>query len=196
VLGTGDCLWGLVDGINDDGLAVSLTFGGRQQIGEGFGIPLVIRYLLEVAGDVAEGVEVLRRLPHQLSYNITLCDRAGVVATVYVAPDRPAHVTDRRATTNHPETVEWPEHSTWVRSVERLDLLAQLADGGVRAAAMTDAMLAPPLLARQWDAGFATLFTAAYRPAGGRLDYHWPGLQVPLDLDRPLPDEFEVALDG
>jgi predicted choloylglycine hydrolase len=196
VLGTGDCLWGLVDGVNDDGLAVSLTFGGRQQIGEGFGIPLVIRYLLEVAGDVGEGVEVLRRLPHQLSYNITLSDRAGRVATVYVAPDRPARVTDRRATTNHPETVEWPEHSTWVRSVERLDLLGQLADGGARAATVTDAMLAPPLLARQWDAGFATLFTAAYRPVAGRLDYHWPGRQVSLQLDRPLPDEFEVALDG
>ena len=77
VLGTGDCLWGLVDGVNDDGLAVSLTFGGRREVGEGFGIPLVIRYLLEVAGDVAEGIEVLRRLPHQISYNVTLCDRSG-----------------------------------------------------------------------------------------------------------------------
>jgi predicted choloylglycine hydrolase len=185
-----------VDGVNDDGLAVSLTFGGRQQIGEGFGIPLVIRYLLEVAGDVGEGVEVLRRLPHQLSYNITLSDCAGQVATVYVAPDRPARVTDGRATTNHPEAVEWPEHSAWVRSVERLDLLGQLAGDGARSAAVTDAMLAPPLLARQWDAGFATLFTAAYRPATGRLDYHWPGRQVSLQLDRALPDEFEVALDG
>ena len=124
VLGTGDCLWGLVDGVNDDGLAVSLTFGGRREVGEGFGIPLVIRYLLEVAGDVAEGIEVLRRLPHQISYNVTLCDRSGRVATVMVAPDRPALATDRRAVTNHPETVEWPEHSAWVGSVERLDLLA------------------------------------------------------------------------
>ena len=90
MLGTGDCLWGLVDGVNDDGLAVSLTFGGRREVGEGFGIPLVIRYLLEVAGDVAEGIEVLRRLPHQISYNVTLCDRSGRVATVMVAPDRPA----------------------------------------------------------------------------------------------------------
>ena len=29
VLGTLDCLWGLLDGVNDAGLAVSLTFGGR-----------------------------------------------------------------------------------------------------------------------------------------------------------------------
>jgi hypothetical protein len=31
VLGTLDCLWGLLDGINDAGLAVSLTFGGRHR---------------------------------------------------------------------------------------------------------------------------------------------------------------------
>jgi predicted choloylglycine hydrolase len=196
VMGTGDCLWGLVDGINDDGLAVSLTFGGRREIGEGFGIPLVIRYVLEVAGDVERGVEVLRRLPHQLSYNVTLSDRSGSVATVFVAPDRPARVTDRRATTNHPEVVEWPEHATWVRSVERLDLLQQLATNGCDADAITDAMLTPPLLARQWDAGFATLYTAAYRPATGRLDYHWPGTQRQLSLDTQVPSIFEVTLDG
>ena len=193
VLGTGDCLWGLVDGLNDGGLAVSLTFGGRREIGEGFGVPLVIRYLLEVCDDVAAGVEVLRRLPHQISYNITLCDRSGAVATVFVAPDRPAQVTDRRATTNHPDTVEWPEHAAWVRSVERLEALQGLASAD--ADTVTRAMLEPPLIARQWDAGFATLFTAAYRPASGRLDYHWPGRQVELAIDRSVPGSFAVALE-
>ena len=31
-----DCLWGVLDGINEDGLAVSLSFGGRTAVGEGF----------------------------------------------------------------------------------------------------------------------------------------------------------------
>ena len=48
VLGMSDCLWGLLDGVNDAGLAVSLTFGGRRDVGDGFGIPIVVRYLLEV----------------------------------------------------------------------------------------------------------------------------------------------------
>ncbi|MEZ5912154.1 MAG: hypothetical protein R3D84_07965 [Paracoccaceae bacterium] len=30
-----DGLWGLVDGVNDAGLVVSLTFGGRREVGEG-----------------------------------------------------------------------------------------------------------------------------------------------------------------
>ncbi len=54
VLGMLDCLWGLLDGVNDAGLAISLTFGGRPEVGEGFGIPLVIRYVLEVCGTVDE----------------------------------------------------------------------------------------------------------------------------------------------
>jgi predicted choloylglycine hydrolase len=32
VLGMVDCLWGLLDGVNDAGLAISLTFGGRPQL--------------------------------------------------------------------------------------------------------------------------------------------------------------------
>lgn len=90
VLGMLDCLWGLLDGVNDAGLAVSLTFGGRPEVGEGFGIPLVIRYVLEVCGTVDEAVRVLRRVPVHMSYNVTVLDRGSRWATVYVAPDRPA----------------------------------------------------------------------------------------------------------
>jgi hypothetical protein len=55
-------------------------------------------------------------------------------------------------------------------------------------------MLQPPLLARNWDEGFATLYTAAYRPASGRLEYLWPGFTLPLALDRPLPEAVDVEL--
>lgn len=52
VVGTTDCIWGLCDGMNDAGLVVSLTFGGRVAVGDGFGMPLVIRYLLETCETV------------------------------------------------------------------------------------------------------------------------------------------------
>ncbi|MEO8689119.1 MAG: carcinine hydrolase/isopenicillin-N N-acyltransferase family protein, partial [Solirubrobacteraceae bacterium] len=35
VIGTADQLWGLLDGVNDRGLAVSFTFGGRRCSGRG-----------------------------------------------------------------------------------------------------------------------------------------------------------------
>src|ERR1035441_7392276 len=77
VLGMLDCLWGLLDGVNDAGLAVSLTFGGRPQVGEGFGIPLVIRYVLEACQTVEEAVRALRWIPVHMSYNVTALDRDG-----------------------------------------------------------------------------------------------------------------------
>ena len=63
VIGTSDCLWGLLDGMNDDGLVISLTHGGRQSSAPGFAIPLVVRYLLEVAGTVDEARAALDRTP-------------------------------------------------------------------------------------------------------------------------------------
>ena len=63
VLGTSDMLWGLLDGMNEDGLAVSLTFGGRPDVGDGFGIPIVLRYVLETCATVEEAVSALRGFP-------------------------------------------------------------------------------------------------------------------------------------
>ncbi|MFI0554545.1 carcinine hydrolase/isopenicillin-N N-acyltransferase family protein, partial [Streptomyces scabiei] len=47
-----DAAWGLLDGMNDAGLAVSLTFGGRFVHGPGFAILIVLRYLLETCNTV------------------------------------------------------------------------------------------------------------------------------------------------
>ena len=88
VLGMLDCLWGLLDGVNEAGLAVSLAFGGRPQVGEGFGIPLVVRYVLETCGSTEEAMRTLRRLPVHMSYNITTVDRAGSRATAFLAAIR------------------------------------------------------------------------------------------------------------
>ena len=75
VIGMADQLWGLLDGVNDRGLAVSFTFGGRRGAGRGFSIPIVVRYLLETCATVAEGVAALERIPVQAAYNVTLVDR-------------------------------------------------------------------------------------------------------------------------
>jgi len=53
VIGLSDGLFGLVDGMNDAGLVVSLTFGGRREVGEGFGVPLILRYALQTCTTTA-----------------------------------------------------------------------------------------------------------------------------------------------
>src|SRR6187401_3486511 len=86
VIGMSDCLWGLLDGMNEDGLAVSLTFGGRRVLGDGFGIPIVMRYVLEVADTIGDAVAVLSRVPVNMAYNLTIMDRNADSASVFVAP--------------------------------------------------------------------------------------------------------------
>ena len=57
VIGMQDMLWGLLDGMNDAGLAVSLTWGGRSAYGRGFAILILVRYLLETCDTVDEAVD-------------------------------------------------------------------------------------------------------------------------------------------
>ena len=103
MLGTGDCLWGLLDGMNEDGLAVSLTFGGSREVGTGFGISIVMRYLLETCTTVAEALAVLDRVPVHMAYNVTVLDAAGGSATAFIGPGRPPLHVDPLVVTNHQE---------------------------------------------------------------------------------------------
>jgi predicted choloylglycine hydrolase len=112
VIGSGDCLWGLLDGMNDAGLVVSLTFGGRPGSGPGFAIPLVVRYLLEVAGNVREARELLQGLPIAMSYNLTMVDVEGRTGTAFVAPGEAMEFTDAPVATNHRgRAPEYPAHA-------------------------------------------------------------------------------------
>ena len=97
VLAMADCLWGAVDGINAHGLAVAIAFGGRPVVGPGFGIGLVVRYLLEVARDGRRrrrdprprpGVDVVQRRPHRRARRQR--DRRGRAGPPR-ARDRPQH---------------------------------------------------------------------------------------------------------
>lgn len=176
VIGTSDCLWGLVDGMNGHGLAISLTVGGRKGHGRGFAIPLVVRYLLETCATVDEALERLRTIPVAQAYNLTFVDASGAHASAFVAPHEQPEVSDLRAVTNHRlATVENPTHARMFTSVERQQRLFELLDGGADARELVDAQLEAPMRTLAYDSGFGTLYTAEYRPASGTVTYHWPG---------------------
>jgi predicted choloylglycine hydrolase len=173
VIGMSDCIWGLLDGINEHGLAVSLAFGGRRVTGEGFAVSLVLRYLLETCATTAQALRALERLPVQGAYNLTLLDRGGDAATAYLAADRRLRVGRRPVATNHQRTVEWPAHARATRTLDReRALVALLTEQEADAIA---AFLEPPLHATAYADGFGTLYTAVHRPADGAVEYRWPG---------------------
>ena len=175
VMGMADSLIGLLDGINEDGLAVSLTFGGRRVLGEGFGVPILLRYLLETCSDVGEASKTLARLPTHMAYNVTLVDKTGAHATVYLSPDREAVVTNASVATNHQERVEWGQHARATASVERERFLLQrLMLHEEPQATFIEAFLKPPLYALGYARGHGTLYTAAYWPERLAASYRWP----------------------
>jgi predicted choloylglycine hydrolase len=176
VIGMSDLLWGLLDGMNDDGLAVSLTFGGRRAHGRGFGIPLVVRYLLETCRDVREATDALDRLPYQLAHNLTLVDAAGEVVTAYLAPDRRPVFARTPVATNHQDVLDWPEYTALTRSHEREGLVrALLDDPAMTPERFVEAFLVPPLRDSAGNGHFGTLYTAVFHPRAGRVEYRWPG---------------------
>jgi predicted choloylglycine hydrolase len=178
VIGMTDCLWGLLDGLNDAGLAVSLAFGGRRATGAGFAISLVLRHVLETCATVGDAVRLLGRVPVQGAYNVTLLDHSGEAATVCVSADEPAAIGQTAVATNHQSAVEWPEHARATASVEReARLLELLADPGLAEERFVAAFLAPPLYNTDYAAGLGTLYTAVHRPADGSVEYRWPGMR-------------------
>ncbi|MGP2440610.1 C45 family autoproteolytic acyltransferase/hydolase [Streptomyces sp. JW3] len=204
VIGMQEAGWGLLDGMNDAGLAVSLTFGGRQVHGPGFAMPLILRYLLETCRSVEEAVGRLRTLPVAIPQNVTLVDHDRAV-TVYVGPDIPLTEAPDACAANHQRQPVPDEQERFTRTAERL--------AAVRAAGPdVAAMLRPPLYQEAYDQWLGTVYTAHYRPAEGRVTYHWPGAHweqsfadfsqgertVLLGLPRPAgqaPDTLAIRAD-
>lgn len=169
VIGSAQRPWGgLLDGMNEDGLVASLTFGGGRETGLGFAVILVLRYVLETCRDVAEGIAALRGIPIAQAQNVMLLDAAGRHATVFLAPNAPARVTMERVCTNH----QAPGRATG-DSLKRHRVLSDLLSQSETLSGLTDRFLEPPLYSRR--RGFTTGYSALYRPRERSVQYFWPG---------------------
>jgi predicted choloylglycine hydrolase len=173
VMGMSDCLIGLLDGVNESGLAVSLAFGGTRTVGDGFGVPIILRYVLQTCQTAEEASRVLARIPTHMAYNVTVLDRSHARFTVYLAPGREAIITDTAVATNHQEPVEW-EYARATASIERERYLLQLrASSDWSQAEFIGAFLKSPLNCTAFDCGFGTLYTAAYRTVHASVELAW-----------------------
>lgn len=106
-------------------------------------------------------------------YSITLLDRHGDWATVFVAPDRTTEVTRRKVVTNFQHQVEWPEHARAKHAVERLESLQAQIDGPGTLAEASAALLREPLFQSAWLRGYGTLYGAVYRPRSVSVELLW-----------------------
>ncbi|MEZ5116978.1 MAG: C45 family peptidase [Candidatus Nanopelagicales bacterium] len=190
VLAMADCVWGALDGVNEHGLAVALAFGGRPVVGRGFGVALIVRYVLQMARDVASAIEILRRVPVQLAYNVSLLDRTGASAIVEISPDRPLRVAATATAGNRQGATEWPEHAAFCGTVEREECLAvSMDDPALTLPGLVDAFLRPPLQRPVADHPWGTVYVAAYDADALTLDLLWPEQSWRLALDHFVEGE-------
>src|SRR5690348_11348602 len=186
VIGMLDGGWGLLDGMNDAGLAVSLTFGGRFTQGPGFSIVIVLRYLLETCGTVGAALAKLAEMPVDIPQNVTLADAERAV-TVYTGPDIAMTMAPDACATNHQHLPVPGEQEQFTRTQERLS--------AVRAAgADVAAMLKPPIYQVRYAEGLGTVYTARYQPGDGRVTYYWPGQSWEQSFGEFAPGTRTVTL--
>lgn len=184
VLASSDCLWGVLDGLNEHGLAVALSFGGQRVVGDGFGIPLVLRYVLESCETTAQAVAVLRRVPSHMAYNVSVVDGAGAHKVVQLGPGRRPIALSAAIATNHQRGRTWSAYDRVSRSAEREAFLdQQLADPSLSADRLPGLFLRPPLFAPYPERPFPTLYTAVYRPGALSASFLWPGAAVTQSFD-------------
>jgi predicted choloylglycine hydrolase len=184
VMAMSDCVWGALDGINEYGLSVAIAFGGRSTVGEGFGIGLVVRYVLEFARDVPEALEMLRRVPVQLSYNVALVDASGHSAIAYVAPDRELVVSGDATAANRQGQTEWPEHAAFCATVAREEaMVAAVAEPTTTIQTLASQFLQAPIYRPTADSTWGTVYTAAYDCDNRTLDLMWPDDSWRLSID-------------
>lgn len=181
---------GCLDGMNADGLVASLTFGGRPAQGAGFAIILVLRYVLETCSRVSEAVAALCRIPVAQSQNVTVLDKTGDHAIVFLSPDRPATVSRTAVCANHQDASDASNlSSARANSVARQQAALDALDrSDVTLAKMVDTFLAAPIYSRAASA--PTVYSAVYRPCALTVDYLWPGHVMTQRIGSFEPAEY------
>ena len=163
-----DCAWGLLDGINEDGLAVSLSFGGRRDVGEGFGVPLIVALRAQdlqphrcrrSTGEDPRAHE-LQRDPGRSRRRI--CDRPfwrPASAAIFAVPPPP----------NHQQRIEWQQHPCHLLGGAPSPPAADAAGQRARRETLIGAFLRPPIYSTAFDRGFGTVYSAYWPNEGARF---------------------------
>jgi predicted choloylglycine hydrolase len=189
-----DCMSGVLDGINEDGLAVSMSFGGREEFGDGFGITLLLRYLLEYAGNVKEAIELVKDIPIHGAYNVTLLDRNADFVTIAIAAGETSIVTPSAIATNHQRGSSWPRYEDKVKTAQRFEHLSNMvAQEQHSVEGFAQQFLQPPLFNTQFGRGFGTLYTAAYYPCRGECHILWPHNSWRFNFENFIETEYRIS---
>jgi predicted choloylglycine hydrolase len=175
VIASTDCLWGVLDGMNEHGLCVSFALGEKDASTRGFSIPIILRYVLEFCATVDEAVRILCRVPAHAACNITVLDASGQMRTVELTPGFEPTVTATPLAVNHQGEFSLAADALFSRVYERRQCLStKLHDPLSSIESFANAFEYSPLFVSDRTRGFGTLYTAIYNPQLRAMEYRWP----------------------
>ncbi len=175
VIASTDSLWGALDGMNEHGLALSLAYGGNDDIGKGFGVSLVLRYILEFCKNTQDAIAVLKRVPINMSYNITILDSLFHFKTLEISPTYGVKEQSKPFAVNKQGGFDLSSYSLFSNSLEKEKaIFDKLSDPLVNIETFVDTFSYAPLFSRNYKKSFGTLYTVIYNPFLRAMEYRWP----------------------
>ena len=195
VIASTDCLWGVLDGMNEHGLSISLSFAGKESFAEGFSVPIILRYVLEFCTNVDEAVKVLSRVPAHMAYNVTVLDANGQVRTLELTPFSNPKVTHKPFAVNHQGDFELTDYAMFSHSYERQQfIVGTLYDPLSSIESFVNAFAYSPLFSSNYAQGLGTLYTAIYNPQLRAMEYRWPN-RLRMHQSFAVFEEYNVLVD-
>ena len=97
-----DCLWGALDGMNEDGLAVALRSAAAAWWAAASRSRCSLATCSTTAPTSPRRSTAIHAVPVNLAYNVALVDRSGAAALVVLAPDHEPAVDPRRGVRREP----------------------------------------------------------------------------------------------
>ena len=193
VIAVTDSLWGVLDGMNEHGLCASLTFGGSDVEGKGFGVPLILRYILEFCKTTNDAIQVLKSVPVNATYNITLLDALNESATLELSPISPPKVTFKPFAVNHQGDFNLSNYALFSNSYEREKvLLERLYDPLMTVESFIEGFEYAPLYSNNYAQHFGTLYSAIYNPYLKAMEFRWPYQKVYQSFDLFIEQDMVV----
>ncbi len=87
-LGHSDIFVGREDGLNENGLAVAISFVGPTRVEPGVNFPIAVRCVLDKCSNVEEAVKILLNTKFSTTNNYLLADREGRMGVVEASPGK------------------------------------------------------------------------------------------------------------
>lgn len=91
---------GRTDGMNEKGLAMGYNFINKRQSEDGFLCNMIGRFILQQCANIEEAIELLKEIPHRMSFTYVLFDTSGRSVVVEASPRRVAY-REGNICTNH-----------------------------------------------------------------------------------------------